>query len=207
MISRSIAGVQVGAETRMTASEDRSFQAQALPHLPTVYRIARRLAGDDHEAEDLVQETYLKACKSFRTFSPRSYGIRPWLLRILYNSHLNRQVQRERRPYLADQRTLEQHERSTPVADSRAGLGSGELNYENLDEEVKHALEKLPSASRMVLLLWASHDMSYNEIAAVLDVPVGTVMSRLSRARSQLLVSLKAYAREHRRKKNGPSEV
>ena len=180
----------------MRAEGEKSFEELAIPHLETLYRVAVRLTRNDHEAEDLVQETYLKAYKSFDRFELRGFGVRPWLLRILHNTFLNRVVRARRAPRSTDQQTLEQvHGEETSDSDFR---GPPALDYENLDAEVKHALDRLAPEFRVVLSLWATMEFSYREIADVLDVPIGTVMSRLHRARQQLLRDLDEYAREHR---------
>ena len=183
-------------ESRRTLSSmpdegEQSFEALAVPQLETLYRIARRLTRDQHEAEDLVQETYLKACQAFSRFEVREFGIKPWLLKILHNTFLNRQARRKRAPRATDQQTLDQ-------AASAEYVSPPELDYENLDEEVKQAIDDLHPEFRSVLVLWATMELSYQEIADVLGVPIGTVMSRLHRARMHLARSLAEYAREHR---------
>jgi len=177
----------------MAGADDRSnaaFEAQALPHLEALYRVARRLTRSDHEAEDLVQETYFKALRAFATYEARTFGIRPWLLKILNNTFLNRQARERNAPRAADQQVLDQRpDEAVPPP---------ELDYERLDEEVKEALDALSPEYRMVLLLWATDELSYQEIAEILEVPIGTVMSRLHRARQQVIGRLGEYAREYR---------
>lgn len=175
----------------MAANDAQSFEALALPHLDMVYRVARRLSRHEQEAEDLVQETYLKAYKAFESFQVREYGIRPWLLKILNNTFLNRQARAKRAPRATDQQTLEETE-------AGADVGPPDLDFEHIDEEVKHALDRLPEEFRTVLLLWATTELSYQEIADTLGLPIGTVMSRLHRARQQLARSLGSFARENR---------
>ncbi len=177
----------------MAPKDGVSFEALALPHLDTVYRVARRLARHEQEAEDLVQETYLKAYKAFDAFQLREYGVRPWLLKILSNTFLNRQAREKKAPRAVDQQTLEETQATgadLPVPP--------ELDFENLDEEVKRALDDLAPEFRTVMILWATTEMSYQEIADTLDVPIGTVMSRLHRARQQLVRALGDFARENR---------
>lgn len=177
----------------MAPQDDASFEALALPQLDTVYRVARRLARNEHEAEDLVQETYLKAYKAFDAFQLRDYGVRPWLLKILSNTFLNRQAREKKAPRAVDQQTLEETQ-----AQSTAALMPPELDFEKLDEEVKRALDNLAPEFRTVMILWATTEMSYQEIADTLAVPIGTVMSRLHRARQQLVRTLSEFARENR---------
>ena len=167
-----------------------------MPHMDTVYRIALRWTGDRHEAEDLVQDTYLKAFKAFDRFEMREFGIRPWLVRILHNTFLNRATRQGRAPRATDQQVLEQVEGS--ASGEHALTAPPALDYEQLDAEVKQALERLTPEFNEVLTLWATMEFSYQEIAEALEIPIGTVMSRLHRARQQLARDLERYAREKR---------
>ncbi|MBU0639589.1 MAG: sigma-70 family RNA polymerase sigma factor [Planctomycetes bacterium] len=186
----------------MPPEDEKSFEELAVPHLETVYRVARRLARREHEAEDLVQETYLKAYKAFASFEMREYGIKPWLLKILHNTFLNRRARESRAPKATDQQTLEQmQEASSSDGDVN---NPPELDYEHLDQEVKEAIDGLQPEFRSVLLLWATMELSYQEIADILSVPIGTVMSRLHRARRQLTRVLYEYARANRLVTEGP---
>lgn len=169
-----------------------TFEAVAMPHLPLLYRVARRLTRDDHHAEDLVQETYLKAYRAFNSFELRSFGIKPWLLKILNNTFLNRQAKESRGPRSVDHSTLEE----THAADETTVLP--ELDLEHVDEELKAALDGLSPDFRSVLLLWATMELSYQEIADILGLPIGTVMSRLHRARQHVTRQLGEFARENR---------
>jgi len=180
----------------MALEGNKSFEDLAIPHLETVYRVARRLARDEHEAQDLVQETFLKGFRAFASFEMREFGIKPWLLKILHNTFLNRRARESRAPRPTDQKTLEQvHE--SPSASQSTG-GTPEVDYELLDEEVKRAIDSLQPEFRAVMLLWGTMELSYKEIAEVLNVPIGTVMSRLHRARQQLALTLKDYAQANR---------
>ncbi len=173
------------------AGENRSFEALAMPHLDLLYRVAYRLTRREHEAEDLVQETFLKAYRAFDSFEEREFGIRPWLLRILHNTYLNRAARERRAPRATEQQTLAQTEASEvahlPV-----------LDLEQVDDQVKQAVDGLSPEFRAVVLLWATGEFSYQQIADALELPIGTVMSRLHRARRQLARALHDFAREHR---------
>ncbi len=172
----------------MQGKDEKSFEALALPHLPALYRIARRLSRRDAEAEDLVQETFLRAYRAFGSFEVRSFGIRPWLIKILNNAFLNRQAKGRREPRAADPSALED-------AKTVEATIPPDLDLEDVDQEVKAAIDQLAPEFRSVLLLWATMEMSYQEIADTLDVPIGTVMSRLHRARHQVTQYLESYAR------------
>ncbi len=175
---------------------DHSFDAVALPHADAVYRVARRLTRDQHDAEDLVQETFLKAYQAFARFEMREFGIRPWLMRILHNTFLNRCAHESRMGRRVESGDLEQvavSEGSSAAANRIAGL-----DFDRLDDEVRSAIERLPDGFRVVLLIWATMEYSYEEIAAILEIPMGTVMSRLHRARQRLVQELQGYERAKR---------
>lgn len=179
---------------RMSDHGADEFARLALPHVDAVFRVARRLSQSDHEAEDLVQETYLKALQGFTGFELREFGIKPWLLRILHNSFLNRRARSVRAPRAVDQAALD-----NVVADGDGGAPElPALDFDRLDGEVRQAIDSLPDDFRIVLILWTTQELSYQEIAESLDVPIGTVMSRLHRAKRHMVERLADYAREHR---------
>jgi RNA polymerase sigma-70 factor, ECF subfamily len=170
------------------------FERLAIEQMDMLYRVARRLTRDSGRAEDLVQEAYLRAFKAQNTFRLQAFGIRPWLLRILYNLHLSKAQYEGRQPVPIDGEHLElasadRHGRDLPV-DPRS--------FESMDQNLVRAVESLASEYQAVLLLWAVEDFSYREIAEALDIPIGTVMSRLHRARHRLAELLRDYAVEER---------
>lgn len=173
-----------------------TFEQVAMPHLDSVYRVARRLAATETEAEDLVQEAFLRAFRAFDRFELRTYGAKPWLLRILHNTYYTRRQRANREPTLLD--------------DVDFDCFAGELEPETLDgwpdelpdwdafdAELKNAVASLPVEYRTVLLLWAFEDLSYKEIAAICGCKIGTVMSRLYRARQILSQRLAGYVAEN----------
>lgn len=155
------------------------FEALALPHLDTVYRVARSLASNDVEAEDLVQETYLRAFRAFAGFELREGGIKPWLLTILHNVFFTQRGRRQRVPEPMETSTLEQ----IRPGSSGEGVDERSFDWDRIDEEIKSAVFALQPEYRSVLLLWALEGMSYKEMADVCGCPIGTIMSRLHRAR------------------------
>ncbi|MCA9243976.1 MAG: sigma-70 family RNA polymerase sigma factor [Phycisphaerales bacterium] len=177
------------------AADNLNFEEVALPHMELVYRVARRLSRHDQEAEDLVQETYLKAFGAFGKFELREYGIKPWLLKILHNTFLNRQARAAKAPRAMDQQGLEAQPDERDAQFSPAGL---EIDLEQVDGEIKQAIDGLRPEFRSVILLWATMELSYQEIADVLETPIGTVMSRLHRARQQLSQLLAKYVEANR---------
>ncbi len=186
-------GPQNAPGTAMDRDAARQFTELVLPHLDVVYRVALKLSGRTAEADDLVQETFLRAFRSFQSFELREYGAKPWVLKILHNVFFTRRGQEQRGPSLLDDFGVDDVAAGEMV-EPIGPLGIGELNWEGFDEELKHAVERLAPEYRSVITLWALGDLSYKEIADVLGVALGTVMSRLYRARKQLTETLKEYA-------------
>ncbi|MBA3716526.1 MAG: sigma-70 family RNA polymerase sigma factor [Pyrinomonadaceae bacterium] len=179
-MSRGSSPAQTSAGVRV---ED--FEAAALPHLNQLFRTAARLVGNRTEAEDLLQETYLQAWKSFHRFELGT-NCRAWLFRILHNkaNHQRRRLWWKK------------------CHDSEAELESSleyqpPINEQLGDEEVLLALERLPRHYREAVLLADVEDFSYKEIAAIHRVPIGTVMSRLSRGRKLLRAELADVAESY----------
>ncbi len=170
------------------------FEAMAIEQMDMLHRIARRLTRNAQQAEDLVQETYLRAFRAREGFELQEYGIRPWLLRILHNLNVNRAERDTRQPQSIDDSFLQ----SAPAASVPGGSAFANQPLEQMDERLKRAVEELPSEYSSVLLLWAVDDFSYKEIAQSLDIPLGTVMSRLHRARQRLASELHGLAVEQR---------
>jgi RNA polymerase sigma-70 factor (ECF subfamily) len=166
------------------------FERMALEHVDMLYRIARRLTRDETVAEDLVQETYLRALRSYEGFDLKEYGIRPWLLRIMHNLHHSRFKREKRQPVAVEDEQLLQ---ATATGDG--GMpATGAAIWEGMDEQLVKAMESLPEEYQTVLVLWAIDELSYKEIAEAVDVPLGTVMSRLFRARQKLSEQLQEFA-------------
>lgn len=171
------------------------FEEQALVHLDRVFQFAVRLTRNRTEAEDLVQETYLRAFRHFDQFDPGT-NCRAWLFAILHNTFLN-QVKRQGRELPG----LEEAELERIEADMAGGASVIESPEEELlkrvvDADLIAALDRLPLIFREVVLLADVEECSYKEIAQICGVPMGTVMSRLSRGRRLLRRILEAFARE-----------
>ena len=182
--------------TRPTLKDEspkKRFEDLALPQLDAVYRMARRLTPDANEAEDLVQEAYLRAYRAFPKFELRDYGIKPWLFRIVHNVFYTAKGKQRRQPSLLDDVDFD-HFADELSESPEEPLTADRLNWEEFDEELKAAVQELPVDYRSVLLLWAIEELSYKEIAQVCGCPVGTVMSRLYRARQLLGKALQGYA-------------
>jgi RNA polymerase sigma-70 factor (ECF subfamily) len=159
------------------------FERAVLPHLEAAYNLARWLVRNDHDAEDVVQEAYVRALTFFGSF--RGEDGRAWLLAVVRNTCYT---------------WLEKHRGRMPTVplDETVHAPSSTLNPERLylqqatAEELRAAVGELPLELREVVVLRELEDLSYKEIAAILDIPLGTVMSRLSRARARLQQSLSA---------------
>jgi RNA polymerase sigma-70 factor (ECF subfamily) len=165
------------------------FERLALQQLDSLYRIARRLTRNPERAEDLVQETYLRALRSRESFELESYGMRPWLVRILQNLHFSKGARDARQPAALEDEYLE----AARVEDKPPWAGDG---FEAMDERLVAALDRLPEDYRLVMMLWSVEELSYKEIAEACQIPIGTVMSRLHRARQKLAEQLKDYRTE-----------
>ncbi len=164
------------------------FEKLALDQIDTLFRVAKRLTRSEERAGDLVQETYLRAFRSRNGFHLKEHGIRPWLLRIMQNLHYSRSGRESRQPVAVEHEALE------AIAPPAAEPVLQGLNLDHLDGPLANALEELPSEYRLVLQLWAVEELSYKEIAEAADIPIGTVMSRLYRARQRLSEALRSYA-------------
>lgn len=175
----------------MSSSLSDRFESLALPHLENVFRMARRLARDEAEADDLVQETYIRAFRGFSRFELRDHGIRPWLFRILHNAFYTSRVRSRKQPATLDDVNFDHFEADVDRTPTESGIEN--IDWESVDEDLKRAVEALQPEFREVLLLWAFEDLSYMEIAAICECPVGTVMSRLYRARQSLGDSLAGW--------------
>jgi len=175
--------------------ETAEFHRLALAELESVHRMAFHLCRNGDEAGDLVQETFLRALKAEPRFELRERGIRPWLFKILHNIFYTKVGRDRRSPTLADDL---RHESAASELDNPAPAWDlASLDWEQVDDRLKRAIDELDGRYRDVLLLWAIEGLKYREVADVLDVPLGTVMSRLYRARSILSEQLASVAAEH----------
>lgn len=173
----------------MALSRD-EFASLLMPQLDSLYRIALRMARKPADAEDLVQETYYRALRSWETYNAKAGEIRPWLVRILRNTFLTRISREAKQPKaMADEAFDHSAAQAEPVP------AAPDRFAQYMDEELVQALDGLPEEYRTVLMLWALEDFSYQEIADALEIPIGTVMSRLYRARAKLSTNLRDYAK------------
>jgi RNA polymerase sigma-70 factor, ECF subfamily len=174
-----------GTATDRQRLEER-FQREALPLMPELYAGAMRLTRNPSDAEDLLQEAYLRAYRGFGSFEEGT-NLRAWLYRILTNAYINiyRKKQREPQTVSADE-TPEWYLYDQLAETGREPSAEAEVLESLPDEEVQDALAELPEQFRMAVLLADVEGFSYKEIAEILDIPIGTVMSRLHRGRRAL---------------------
>ncbi len=174
-------------------ADQAQFAAQAMEYMGSLYSAALRMTRNPSDAEDLVQETYLKAYRAFGSFKEGT-NLKAWLYRILTNTFINSYRARKRRPEQTDIDDVEDlylYRRLGGLEAATAGRSAEEEVLEHFTEgEVKAAVEALPEQFRMAVLLADVEGFSYKEIADILDIPIGTVMSRLHRGRKALQKTL-----------------
>ena len=176
---------------------EQRFTRDALPYLDQLYGAAMKMTRNPQDAQDLVQETFAKAFASFGTFAEGT-NLKAWLYRIMTNSYINVYRKKQREPYLGVVEDLEDWQLGG--AESTTAMSSRSAEAEAIDRTpagvVTDALAALPEDFRMVVYLADVEGFSYQEIADIVERPIGTVMSRLHRGRSRLRQSLGDYARE-----------
>lgn len=187
-------------DERLPAAGDRAhaFLAEATPHFERLLRVARRLLGDGEDAADLLQETLLRAFRTWSSFRPGTDS-RAWLFTILYSIFANRWQQRRRRPTEVSLQDLEERfERELAAPTWEDPLTRLQAGRHGASEAVDAALAALPSEFAATVVLVDLEELSYEEAARVLGCPIGTVRSRLARGRRLLAALLADYARDQR---------
>jgi RNA polymerase sigma-70 factor (ECF subfamily) len=171
--------------------ERAEFEQSALEHLDAVYRMAYHLTRRAEEADDLVQETYARAFRprAIERFEDNSDqgggGMRSWLFAICHNVFYSR-IKKEARQPTAVENFFEESATERPPDEPPPQWDGEKLDFEQVDAKLKTAIEELKPEYREILLMWGVEGLKYREIAAILEVPIGTVMSRLHRARKLL---------------------
>ena len=182
-------------------ADQATFAEDAMPLMDGLYSAAMRMTRNAADAEDLVQETYLKAFNAYERFEAGT-NLKAWMYRILTNSYINAYRKKQRRPDESDIDDIEDLYLYRRLGGAESAVLSRSAEDELLEmfgeDEVKLALEDLPEHYRMPILLADVEGFAYKDIAEILDVPIGTVMSRLHRGRKQLQKRLYSFAEEHR---------
>jgi RNA polymerase sigma-70 factor (ECF subfamily) len=172
------------------------FEAEALPLLPGMYSAAFRLTRNAADAEDLIQETFLRAYRAFHQFEPGT-NLKAWLYRILTNTFINSYRKKQREPQTVSDDEVEDWYLYSKMTEDGMEPSAEAAVLESLpDEDVQEALSSLPEQFRVAVLLADVEGFSYKEIADIMGVPIGTVMSRLHRGRKALEKRLWDVVRE-----------
>jgi RNA polymerase sigma-70 factor (ECF subfamily) len=188
--------VRVDREKESVEQRRKRFEADALQYMNQLYSAALRYTKNPSDAQDLVQETFAKAYVSFHQFEPGT-NLKAWLYRILTTTFINTYRKDQRRPQLSDQELEDWQIADASSHTSDQGKSAEDVVLENLpDSDIKRALAEIPEEFRIAVYLADVEGFSYKEIAEIVGVPTGTVMSRLHRGRKQLREKLTDYARE-----------
>jgi RNA polymerase sigma-70 factor (ECF subfamily) len=195
--------VRVDREKETKAERTKRFERDALQYMNQLYAAAMRYTKNPEDAQDLVQDTYIKAYNSFHQFEPGT-NLKAWLYRVLTTTFINNYRKDQRRPQTSDSELEDWQLAEASSHTSDQGKSTEDVVLENLpDSDIKNALAQIPEEFRMVVYLADVEGFSYKEIAEIVGVPTGTVMSRLHRGRKQLREKLADYARERGYVKGG----
>lgn len=182
------------AQSAVTEKQ-REFKKEALPHMDFLYNYALRMTYNAADAEDLVQETFLKAFRFWDSYE-QGTNIRAWLFRIMKNAYINRYRKEKKEPEMVEYQEVENfynNVRESAVESS----DSQETMFNNLmEDDVSNAIAELPEDFRTVVILCDIEELTYEEVAEFLDCPIGTVRSRLHRGRKLLRARLQEYAKK-----------
>ncbi|OEJ99535.1 sigma-70 family RNA polymerase sigma factor [Roseivirga misakiensis] len=171
------------------------FDKEFMPHVDSMYNFAYRLTFDEDDAKDLVQDTYLKAFRFINSFE-RGTNAKAWLFRILKNSFINEFRKKSKQPAKVDYNEVEQFYNSDDAGEQITTDLRVETVQHMIGDEISGALNGIPVDFRTVIILSDLEGFTYEEMSKILDIPIGTVRSRLHRARNMLKDKLAAYAKE-----------
>jgi len=185
------------------------YEKEIIPHTAALFNYAMRITGDSDDADDLVQETLLKAFRFFDKFE-KGTNSKAWLFRILKNSYINEYRRQVKEPNKVDYEDVQNFYENIKATDIKTQHYEEDAFNNLLDDNISNAITKLPEDFRTVIILSDIEGYTYEEIADFVDCPVGTVRSRLHRARKMLYAQLYDYAEDRGyvdKKKKAPSET
>jgi len=179
--------------TRQEIRKQQDFNEEIIPHLDALYNFGLRLTSDPNDAEDLVQDTIVKAYRFFSSYE-KGTNAKAWLFRILKNSYINNYRKKSKKPQEVDYDEVASFYETIRADRTESSDLEDKMFRELIDDDLTRALEKIPEDFRTVVLLCDVEDFTYEEIANMLDVPIGTIRSRLHRGRNLLKAQLMDYA-------------
>ena len=186
---------ETGRKTYSQKEKETIFDQEFLPHIDSMYNFAYRLTFDEDDAKDLVQDTYLKAYRFIESFE-RGTNAKAWLFRILKNSFINDFRKKSKEPSKVDYNEVETYYNSENVDKPITTDLRIETVQDMIGDEISNALNSLDIDFRTVIILCDLEGFKYDEMAKILDIPIGTVRSRLHRARNLLKENLSDYAKK-----------
>lgn len=181
--------------TKQEVQKQKEFETEIIPHLDAMYNFALRLTANPDDAEDLVQESIVKAFRFFNSFE-QGTNAKAWLFRIVKNSFINDYRKQTKQPFKVDYHDIDSYYETVRSEQSDTTDLQAIMFRELLDDDITKALSALPEDFRLVVTLSDIEEFTYEEIANMLDVPIGTVRSRLHRGRKMLKSGILNYAVE-----------
>jgi RNA polymerase sigma-70 factor, ECF subfamily len=181
--------------TKHEIRKQEDFNEEIIPHLDALYNFALRLTTDPNDAEDLVQDTIVKAYRFFNSYE-KGTNAKAWLFRILKNSYINNYRKMSKKPQQVDYDEISTFYETVRAERTDTSDLEDKMYRDLMDDDITGALEELPEDFRTVVLLCDVEGFTYEEIANMLDVPIGTIRSRLHRGRNLLKTQLMEYARK-----------
>lgn len=179
--------------TKKEVKKQKDFDEEIIPHLDALYNFGLRLTSDPNDAEDLVQDTIVKAYRFFSSYE-KGTNAKAWLFRILKNSYINNYRKKSKKPQEVDYDEVATFYETIRAERTETSDLEDKMFRELIDDELSGALDNIPEDFRTVVLLCDVEDFTYEEIANMLDVPIGTIRSRLHRGRNLLKAELMSYA-------------
>lgn len=181
--------------TREEVQKQEDFEEEIIPHLDAMYNFALRLTSDPSDAEDLVQDTIVKAFRFFSSYE-KGTNAKAWLFRILKNSYINNYRKKSKKPSQVDYDEVATFYETIRAERTDTSDLEDKMFRDLIDDDISNALDELPEDFRTVVLLCDVEGFTYEEIANMLNVPIGTIRSRLHRGRNLLKSQLMEYAKE-----------